>query len=111
MKKGDDDLKKLIENLIDMLEDFNNKHRREILRLTYKNPMTISELKRKLNSSDKVTWHNVRRLKEAGIIDLKKMKHKKSQPVYVTSYSKPEEFLMIFQDFLDDIKKEAKKKK
>lgn len=96
-------IEKVIKRTISMLEAFNNKNRREILRICYNNPKSISEIARILKSSKKVTWFNVKQLEESGRVLLTKSKKEKFNPVYVTSFSLPEDYLIYFNSFLKEM--------
>lgn len=100
----DQRIEKIIQRIISMLEAFNNKHRREILRICYKNPTSISELSRSLKSSKKVTWFNVKQLEKNKAVILTKSKKEKHNPVYVTSFLLPEDYLNYFEAFSKDMK-------
>lgn len=92
------------------IDALDNKNRREILRLCYKKPRTISELKRILKSSNKVTWHNVMKLKRIYLVDLDKRKHEKHRPVYVKSKVSPSDVGDMLKWFSTELHKSLRLK-
>ena len=59
--------------------------RQQILDLTYKKPLKISDIGKKLKISDKMMWQHINILKEQDLIKLDKRKKEQGQPVFVTS--------------------------
>lgn len=103
-----DEIKEWISIIKKYLDAIDNKNRREILKLCSSKPKTISKLKRLLNSSNKVTWNNVRLLKEVGLVTLNKKKKEKYHPVYVQSLISPEKLGEVINDFSKDLPKMLK---
>jgi len=108
MEKNYSDLANEIKGIIEVLQIFNNAQRLKILDLCHKNPKTITELRKILKSSNKVTWHNVKSLEEIGFLELDKRKKETGQPVYVTSNTRSSEAVGFFGDILKLTEKEQR---
>jgi DNA-binding HxlR family transcriptional regulator len=91
-------VEKRIDELNAQLKAVKNKDRRKILELCSKEPKTISQLKRALKSSLKVTWHNIKQLEKAGFVVLEERKKEQYHPVYVTTVILPSEIVDIFDN-------------
>ena len=105
VKKDDEVAGEEIKNIIKQLKAIDNKHRRQILEICSKEPKTISQLTRELDSSLKVTWNNIKQLEDAGFVMLKEKKKEKHHPVYVQSIISPTQIVDNFkQAFIDNIK-------
>lgn len=104
MVKGrtkEEKLEELLKTLKAHIACLDNKKRREILKICSLNPMTISELKRKLNSSFKVTYENVKLLEKYGFARLTKKTTEKHQPVYVETTLTPDLAVSSMQVVID----------
>lgn len=100
VRSDEESTEKNIDFLIDFLKLLKNKKRRKVLELCYKEPRTMAELKKVLDSSNKFMWHSIQDLKDAGLVTLDKHKHEKHQPVYVKSLFLPSEFSELFYSFI-----------
>lgn len=90
----DKELETNLKIILDYVKALNNPQRRKILELCKNKPKTISELKRILKSSNKVTHENVKILEKASLVKLEKKIKEKHHPVYVKSYMTSLEALM-----------------
>src|SRR3989344_2734877 len=95
-------VKKKLPRIIKNITALDNKNRREILRLCINEAKTISELKRILKSSNKVTWNNVKKLSDAGFVKLEKKENEKPPPVYVRSLVLPISIVESFEKTMID---------
>ena len=109
MKRDDRDFESELSFYIELLQNINNKHRREILRLCYEKSRTISELVKILKSSQKVTWNNVYQMEALGLVELNKRKRERGSPVFVSTTVLPEEIIKLFELGFEDLTKKIKK--
>jgi len=93
------------------LDAIGSKSRRKILELCFYEPKTISQLTRLLNSSNKVTWNNVKLLEATGLIVLDKRKNDRYHPVYVKSEILPKDLADVLKLFSGDLPKMLKLKR
>lgn len=101
MKKEED----VVVTLIEFLNALNNENRKKILRITYNNPKSISQLARDIGTSQKVAWKHVEVLSKVGFVELEKKEREKHRPVYVTAVVKPEWYDKLFKALTHDIKR------
>src|SRR3989344_6534385 len=102
---------KRIDEMISQLKAVKSKDRRKILELCYKEPKTISQLKRDLKSSLKVTWHNIKQLENAGFVMLEERREEQYHPVYVKTMILPSAITNYFDEIWIDNYKLAEAEK
>ena len=102
---------KRIDEMISQLKAVKSKDRRKILELCSKEPKTISQLKRALKSSLKVTWHNIKQLEKAGFVMLEERREEQYHPVYVKTMIMPSAITNYFDEHWIDQYKLAEAEK